>query len=271
MVDSLHTAILAAQAGGRVLAERAGDPLSVRAKRWTNDLVTEVDIEAGVAVVEALLAAYPTASIIIEEDEVYALTGTTPGLIDDETVWIIDPLDGTTSFVHGYPCYSVSVAYAERGTVVAGAVHNAALAETFSAARGHGAHLDGRPISASAAADLTEALLITGFPYDRGAPLERQLKVLSAFLRGYVHGIRRDGSAANDCCYVAAGRADGFWEYYLKPWDMAAGALIAEEAGCLVTDVTGEPWSLLAEGICIASPTLHAKMIEVILAAGGAE
>jgi myo-inositol-1(or 4)-monophosphatase len=242
----------------------------VRAKRWTNDLVTETDIAAGVAVVEEILRRDPGAGIVIEEDEVYGLTATSPGDVRGDRVWIVDPLDGTTSFVHGYPCYSVSVAYAERGVVLAGAVHNAAMGEVFSAARGLGAFRDGEPIRTSSAPSVRDALLITGFPYDRGEPLERQLDVFGAFLRAYVHGMRRDGSAANDCCHVAAGRADGYWEYYLKPWDMAAGQLICAEAGCTVTDVAGNPWTVDSESICVANPALHAEMLQVIRDAGGA-
>ena len=114
---------------------------------------------------------------------------------------------------------------------------------------------------------MRDALLITGFPYDRGAPLDRQLAVLAAFLRAPVHGIRRDGSAAIDCCHVAGSRADGFWEYYLKPWDVSAGVVILREAGALVTDTEGAPWTAHSESICCANPALHAEMLAVI---GGA-
>ncbi len=270
MLDALEAARAAAQAGARVLCDRRDAMGEVRAKRWTNDLVTETDIAAGVAVVNEILRLDPHASIIIEEDEVYALTNTAPGSVHGESVWIIDPLDGTTSFVHGYPCYSVSVAYAEHGRVAAGAVANASMGELFSASLGGGAYRDGERIRTTEAPTVRDALLITGFPYDRGAPLERQLAVQAAFLRAYVHGIRRDGSAANDCCHVAMGRADGYWEYYLKPWDMAAGALICAEAGATVTDIAGNPWTVDAESICVANPSLHAEMLAVIREAGGA-
>lgn len=271
MGEALEAARAAATAGATVLGDRRNETGVVRAKRWTNDLVTETDISAGVAVVQEILRHDPAASIVIEEDEVYELTGTSVGDLHGESVWIIDPLDGTTSYVHGYPCYSVSVAYAERGVVLAGAVHNASMGELFSAGRGLGAFKDGERISASTAAGVRDALLITGFPYDRGAPLDRQLAVFGAFLRGYVHGMRRDGSAANDCCHVAAGRADGYWEYYLKPWDMAAGALICEEAGAMATDVSGNPWTVDSESICVANASLHAAMLQVIRESGGAD
>jgi len=270
MREALDAARAAATAGARILCDRRDTMGPVRAKRWTNDLVTEADIAAGVAVVEEILRRDRNASIVIEEDEVYELTGISPGDLHGESVWIIDPLDGTTSFVHGYPCYSVSVAYAERGVVQAGAVHNASMGELFSAGRGFGAFKDDEPVSTASATDLHDALLITGFPYDRGAPLDRQLAVFAAFLRAYVHGMRRDGSAANDCCHVAAGRADGYWEYYLKPWDMAAGSLICTEAGAVATDVSGNPWTVDSESICVANPSLHAAMLQVIRESGGA-
>jgi myo-inositol-1(or 4)-monophosphatase len=152
---------------------------------------------------------------------------------------------------------------------VAGAVYNAALGEMNAAARGLGATRGGEPLTVSTAPSVRDALLITGFPYDRGAPLDRQLDVLGAFLRAPVHGIRRDGSAAVDCCHVAGGRADGFWEYFLKPWDMAAGVVILREAGAVVTDVDGVGWSAQSTSICCANPELHAEMLGVIAAASG--
>ena len=271
MREALDAARAAAVAGAKVLDDRRDAMGPVRVKRWTNDLVTDTDIAAGVAVVQEILRRDRDASIVIEEDEVYELTGTSPGDLHGDSVWIIDPLDGTTSFVHGYPCYSVSVAYAERGVVHAGAVHNTSMGELFSAGRGLGAFRNDERISTATATDVRDSLLITGFPYDRGAPLERQLSVFAAFLRAYVHGMRRDGSAANDCCHVAMGRADGYWEYYLKPWDMAAGALICTEAGAVATDVSGSPWSVDSESICVANPSLHAAMLQVIRDAGGAD
>jgi myo-inositol-1(or 4)-monophosphatase len=127
------------------------------------------------------------------------------------------------------------------------------------------------PIHVTNAETVRDALVITGFPYDRGTPLDVQMAVLTAFLRAPVHGMRRDGSAAVDCCHVAGGRADGFWEYALKPWDMAAGALICREAGAVVTDVSGRPWSAASENILAANPSLHAEMLALIRSAGGAD
>lgn len=271
MPDLLAIAREAALAGGKVLRERAGHLGDVRTKSSSTDLVTEVDVASGVAVVRSIAAGSPRARFVVEEPEVCGLAGVAPGSLSDAEVWVVDPLDGTTSYVHGFPCYSVSVALLRDGEPVVGAVFNAAAGEMNAAARGCGATRDGRPIAVSRAATIEDALLITGFPYDRGETLDRQLAVFSALIRR-VQGMRRDGSAAIDCCHVAAGRADGFWEFALKPWDTAAGALIAMEAGATVTDFAGRPWSTERPDVLAANPTLHALMIEALgdaLDAGG--
>ncbi len=206
----------------------------------------------------------PKAAFVVEEAEVYDLASVPLGSLDDDEVWVIDPLDGTTSYIHGFPCFSVSVACVRSGRAVAGAVFDVARQEMYSAAEGLGAERDGTSVRVASAQSVSDSLMVTGFPYDRGEALDRQLAVLSAFLHAPVHGIRRDGSAAIDCCHVASGRADGFWEYGLKPWDMAAGAIILREAGAVVTDTAGRPWDIHAESICTANPVLHARMLEVI-------
>jgi myo-inositol-1(or 4)-monophosphatase len=265
--ELLHCAVEAAKAGGRELAARKDHVGAVRTKGFATDYVSESDIASGVAVARAILGRYPNARFVIEEDEVYDLASATRGDLDDDEVWVIDPIDGTTSFLHGYPNYSVSVACMRDAQPVAGAVYNAALDEMNAGALGLGATRDGRRLLVGDATSVSEALLITGFPYDRGAPLDRQLDILGAFLRYPVQGIRRDGSAALDCCHVAGERADGFWELYLKPWDTGAGVIILREAGATVTDMEGRPWDAHSESICCANPILHAKMLEVIEAA----
>lgn len=264
MLDVLEIAKAAALAGGMILHERQSDMGLIRSKSSRTDFVTEADVASGVAIVSAILERDPAARILVEEDEVYGLLGIEKATLGDGDVWVIDPLDGTTSFIHGYPTYSVSVALVRDDTPVAGAVYNAAAREMNAGARGAGATRDGRPIRVSDARTIQDSLLITGFPYDRGEPLTRQLTVLEAFLRAPVHGIRRDGSAAIDCCHVAGGRADGFWEYALKPWDMAAGVIIAREAGARVSDVTGADWTAASTSIIVANPTLHAEMADLI-------
>ncbi len=268
MRDELMLCRLAAAAGASTIRERASAMGEVRSKSSATDLVTDTDIAAGVAVARAIHDADPSARFVIEEEEVYDLAGATRGGLDDAEVWVVDPLDGTTSFVHGFPCYSVAVALLRDGRPVAGAVANVVLDETVSAADGLGAYLGDRRVRCAETARLDQALLVTGFPYDRGAPLDRQLAVLATFLRSPVHGIRRDGSAAIDCCHVALGRADGFWEYGLKPWDMAAGVVICREAGAVATGVDGEEWTTSSAGIITANPALHPLMLDVVRRVG---
>jgi myo-inositol-1(or 4)-monophosphatase len=267
--DALETARAAASEAGKLVRDRAENVGVVRSKSSATDFVSQSDIDAGVMAVRTILAAEPKASFVVEESEVYGICGVPQGSLDADRVWVIDPIDGTTSFLHGYPCYSVSVALLEGGQPVAGAVYNAAMDEMNSAATGLGAFRDGTRLAVSEAKDVPEALLVTGFPYDRAAPLDRQLAVLGAFLRSPVHGIRRDGSAAVDLCHIAGGRCDGYWEYTLKPWDMAAGVVICREAGAVVTDAEGQPWTTSTTSLCVANPTLHPRMLAIIASAFG--
>jgi myo-inositol-1(or 4)-monophosphatase len=259
----LEIAAQAARAGAEVVRERAGRFEKVRTKSSGVDFVTEVDVAAGVAVVSSIAAAVPHTRFVVEEPEVCGLAGVEEGSLGDSEVWVIDPLDGTTSFVHGYPCYSVSVALLRDGQPSAGAVLNAATGELFTAEAGGGAFLSGVPIHCTAAPDIPSALLATGFPYERTTTLDRQLRIFAAIIRD-AHDIRRDGSAAVDCCEAACGRVDGFWEIALRPWDMAAGVCILREAGALVTDTKGSPWTPATADLVAANPALHSRLLEVI-------
>lgn len=263
MESILDAAITAAEAGGGVLRARSGRLGNVRVKSTSFDLVTEADIASGVAVVRTIAEHVEGARFVIEEPEVYALAGVTPGDLRDDEVWVVDPLDGTTSYVHGYPCYSVSVALLRSGEPTVGAVHNAAARETSWATVGGGAWCDGVRLACSDAVDFGESLMITGFPYDRTVTLDRQLAVFTHLIR-HVHDVRRDGSAAIDCCHVAAGSADAFWEFGLLPWDTAAGVVILREAGAIITDLHGKPWSVDTRDVCAANPTLHASLLGTI-------
>jgi myo-inositol-1(or 4)-monophosphatase len=266
MTEMLAAACEGALAGGGVLRERAGHLGRVRTKSSSTDLVTEVDVAAGVAVVRSIAGAVPGARFVVEEPEVCGLAGAQSGSLTDPEVWVVDPLDGTTSYVHGFPCYSVSVALLRDGAPVAGAVYNAAMNELNAARLGGGATRDGEPLRVTDTDTIERSLLITGFPYDRTTTLDRQLAVFGSLIRR-VQGLRRDGSAAIDCCHVAGGRADGFWEFALQPWDTAAGALIAAEAGATVTDLRGGPWTARTSGIVVANPALHAVLLEEIASA----
>lgn len=264
MPDLLDIARSAALAGGRVLAEHAGRIERIRTKSSASDLVTEVDIASGVEIVREIRRKMPRARFVVEEPEVYELADVTQGSLGDAEVWVIDPLDGTTSYLHGYPCYSVSVAILEDGQPVAGAVYAPVTDDMHWAERGRGAHLGDRQLAVTTTERIPDSLLVTGFPYDRGAPLDRQLDVLGAFLRAPVHGIRRDGSAALDLSHVAVGRCDGFWEFNLQPWDMAAGVLLCREAGGRVSDVEGRDWTSASTSVLAANPALHEAMRAVI-------
>lgn len=264
MNQLLDTAIAAAEAGGVALRAMAADFGRVRVKSSSVDFVTEADLAAGVAAVRAIADRVEGARFVVEEPEVYAIAGVPEGSLADDEVWVIDPLDGTTSFVHSYPCYSTSVALLRDGQPIAGAVHNVPLCETTSASAGEGAWRDGLRLHVTSAASIEEALLITGFPYDRGETLEKQMRVFTQIIR-VAHDVRRDGSAAIDCCHVAAGRSDGFWEFGLQPWDTSAGVVALREAGATVTGIQGEPWTVRSAGIIAANPALHAALVATIL------
>lgn len=266
MEHLLETASVAARAGGAVLRSMRDRFGPVRTKSSSVDLVTDADLAAGIAACRSVAERVEGARFLVEEPSVYRLAGVPQGELGSGDVWVIDPLDGTTSFVHGYPCYSTSVALVRGDQPVVGAVYNAAADELFAAQAGHGAWFDGSRQTVSSAARLEESLLITGFPYDRGRPFDVQMRVFERIAR-VAHGIRRDGSAAVDCCHVAAGRADGFWEFELKPWDLAAGVLMLREAGAVVTGTDGAPWDAFTPGIVAAGSNLHSALIEVVVSA----
>lgn len=265
MTDLRRIAETAARAGGAALLQHAGHITGLRTKSGTADMVSAADVASGVAVTTAIAEQLPNARFVVEEPEVYDLAGVTRGSLTDGEVWVIDPLDGTTSFVHSYPCWSVSVACLRDGRPVAGAVYNVPADEMVSASAGAGAYLAGTRLRCEGATRLEEALLGTGFPYDRGAPFDRQLRLLEHLIRP-AHDVRRDGSAAVDLCNVATGRTDGFWETTLQPWDMAAGVLIVEEAGGRATGFDGGPWTITTRDIVAANPVLHAALLDAIRA-----
>ena len=221
------------------------------------DLVTEFDRRSEARLLERITARFPDDAVLAEE------SGERDGGRDAEVRWIVDPLDGTTNFAHNYPFFAVSVAAERRGEVVAGAVFDPVRDETFDAALGEGARLNGEPIHVSAIDALEDALLVTGFPYDVREHPERHVPLFQDFLLR-AQGIRRDGSAALNLCYLAMGRFDGFWEGRLAPWDVAAGSLIVRESGGVVTDYRGGPFRIDGRQICAASPALHPRLVEVI-------
>jgi myo-inositol-1(or 4)-monophosphatase len=245
---------LARQAGG-ILRAGVNQHFQID-KKGVIDLVTEMDHRSEAFILGAIRQKFPAHRIVSEE------IGLVEG--DADHVWYVDPLDGTVNYAHGIPLYTVSIAYAEEGQVRLGAVYDPSRDEMYTGKRGSGSWLNGQPIRVSAAQDLDQSLLVTGFPYDiRTHPQ----KNLDHFARFSLHsrGVRRLGSAALDLCYLAAGRLDGFWEIRIKSYDIAAGGLIAEEAGARVTKVDGSPDYIAPPcSILAAAPGIHAQMLELL-------
>ncbi len=256
MQGFLNTAVQAARRAG-ALAMRALPrlhELEVRSKS-RNEFVTQVDQRAEQEIIETIRKRFPDHAFLAEES---GRRG------DHECVWIIDPLDGTTNFVHGFPVFSVSIALQIRGQTEIGVVYDPCRQELFTAIRGRGAQLDGRRIRVSGRTSLEGALLATGFPYRSNVRwMDSYLKMFAAVMRETA-GVRRPGSAALDLCYLAAGRVDGFWEFGLHPWDIAAGALMIVEAGGLVASLTGEDSVLDSGNVLAGTPkvfeALHALL-----------
>jgi myo-inositol-1(or 4)-monophosphatase len=244
----------AAVRAGEIQRERYGQDVKVE-KKGEIDLVTEVDHACEAAILEVIRARFPDHDIMTEEADL-ARTGS-------RYVWIVDPLDGTTNFAHSYPMFSASIALTVDGESVAGAVFDPLRDELFTAEKGAGAHLNGRRLSVTPEDRLIQSLIITGFPYDLH---ERLVERLTPFIRvmARARAVRRAGSAAIDLSYVAAGRADGFWEAVLQPWDMAAGRLLVEEAGGTVTRFDGTTVSVGPDQIVATNGPIHDELLAAL-------
>ena len=251
-MNPLALAISTAREAGELLLARVGLPLLTREKSARGDLVTESDRAAEALIVARLRAAFPESTILGEEH------GTYQGTSDER--WIVDPLDGTTNYAHGYPLFCVSIAYERAGIVVAGAIYAPAIGEMFAASLGAGATCNDRRIGVSDTETVSDSLVCTGFKpanYERnGAHFER--------LSRRAQGVRRDGSAALDLAFVAAGRFDAFWEFDLSPWDVAAGALIVREAGGTVTAIDGSPFVVGGGSTLATNGRNHREMCDLL-------
>jgi myo-inositol-1(or 4)-monophosphatase len=247
----------AATRAGALLRARWSVPPATAFKSDIVDLVTDADRDAEQLIVETLRAAFPDHAVVAEESG--ALPGSGP------YCWYVDPLDGTTNFAHGHPHFAVSLALTCREELLVGVVHDPLRGETFAARRGAGARLGDRPIGVSKVGTLAAALLATGFPYDRRHHAAYYLAFVQAALER-TQGIRRAGSAALDLCWVACGRLDGFWEWKLRPWDTAAGRLIAEEAGGVVTDLAGGSPPLDGAEIVASNGRVHEELLAMLRA-----
>lgn len=248
MSDPLAAAVAAAHEAGEVLLEHLHRPLHIQEKARRADLVTVADRESERTIVERLRKDFSAASILGEEGGRYE------GNASER--WIIDPLDGTTNYAHAYPLFCISIAYERDGEIEAGVIYAPLMRELFTARRGKGATCNGKPISTSAIASLADAMLVTGFkPYDYETNAPYFAKASHR-----AQAVRRDGTAALDLAYTAMGRFDGFWEFDLAPWDMAAGMLLVREAGGTVTAIDGAPFDLDGRSIVATNGRIHDEL-----------
>jgi myo-inositol-1(or 4)-monophosphatase len=245
--------IAAACNGGNVLKTHFGRLRAVK-KKGAIDLVTEADIQSEEAIIDTIAKAFPKHAILAEESGNQAGSGGR---------WIIDPLDGTTNFAHNLPVFCVSIAFAVDEEIKAGFVLAPLLGELFVAVKNQGAQLNGAPVSVSTTRKLTDSLLVTGFPYDQQTIFAALMERFGACLAA-AQGVRRLGSAALDLCYVASGRFDGFWEQHLKPWDTAAGFLVATEAGARTTVFSGAPYSIDQDEIVSTNGVIHDELLNIL-------
>ncbi len=254
----LNVAIKAARAAGAIINRAALDVEAVRiSQKQVNDFVTEVDHASEAAIIETLLTAYPGHGILAEE------SGQQHGNPNSDHIWIIDPLDGTTNFIHGFPVYCVSIALAVRGKVEQAVVYDPTRNDLFTATRGRGAYVNERRIRVSKRTDLRQCLISTGFPFRPGDNFQNYLAMMSDVMQRTA-GLRRPGAAALDLAYVAAGFTDGFFETGLSPWDVAAGSLLVTEAGGLIGNFTGESDFMEQRECLAANPRVYAQLVPVL-------
>ena len=259
MHPMLNTAIKAARRGAAVINRASMDlaQITVTEKRH-NDFVTEIDQAAERAIVEVLLKAYPGHAILAEE------SGASANLTEEnENVWIIDPIDGTTNFIHGFPQYCVSIALQQRGVITQAVIYDPTRNDLFVASRGEGAFLNDKRLRVSKCDKMKDSLIGTGFPFRNLDSLDEYLKMFK-LVTERCQGLRRPGSAALDLAYVAAGRLDGFFEKGLSPWDMAAGALLINEAGGIIGDFTGEQGHMASGNVIAGNPRIFHQLITLL-------
>ena len=244
-----------AKEAGQVLMDYFERRLIVESKSSEIDLVTEADVASERLIVKAIRERYPEHSILSEEGLGEKQAG--------EFLWLIDPLDGTTNYAHGYPVFCVSIALQREGETVLGVTYDPVRDELFCAEKGQGAYGNGRRLSVSGAVNLRRSLLATGFPYARASIEDNNVAEFGRIMPR-VQGVRRGGAATLDMAYVAAGRLDGYWEFHLSPWDWAAGHLLVQEAGGRTSDVSGQPWRLRSNDMVATNGLLHEELLTVL-------
>lgn len=252
----LTLAAEAALKAGRHLKHKFKHPKLIKYKGEI-DLVTDSDIEAQEIIIKCIRKVFPSHNILAEEN--FNTCAENAGGYR----WIIDPIDGTTNFAHGYPFFAVSIALEHDGNIIAGAAYNPMMDELFTAQLGKGAYLNGKKIHVSPVKQLSKSLLVTGFPYDIKNNSEKLFKYNDIFLLK-TQGVRRDGSAVLNLCYTACGRFDGFWEFRLKPWDTASGYLILKEAGGRITDFSGKKYNVYKKEILATNSLIHNQMLSIL-------
>jgi myo-inositol-1(or 4)-monophosphatase len=254
----INVAVKAARAAGAIINRAALDVESVRvSQKQVNDFVTEVDQASEQIIIETLLGAYPGHAIWAEE------SGRTHGAQDSEFVWIIDPLDGTTNFIHGLPIYCVSIALAVKGKVEQAVIYDPSRNDLFTATKGRGAYMNSRRLRVAKRTRLQECLISTGFPFRQGDDFNTYLRMMGDMMQRSA-GLRRPGAAALDLAYVAAGFTDGFFETGLQPWDVAAGSLLITEAGGLVGNLSGDSDFLEQHECMAANPRIYGQLVTVL-------
>lgn len=259
--DFLTSALEAAFAAGNILRQHWGKLSLIEEKGHSGDLVTIADRESEQLIIELLHARYPDHAILAEESG--ALFSSFEG-IKSKYTWAIDPLDGTTNYTHQFPMFAVSIALLYEQTPVIGVIYNPIIGELFHAVKGQGAYLDAMPIAVSKVSELSRSLLVTGFAYDRRENPDNNF-VEFCNLTQLSQGVRRMGSAALDLAYVAAGRFDGYWERGLKPWDIAAGIVLVEEAGGCISGYKDAPFDLYSGRILATNRLLHPALSQALL------
>ena len=249
--DYLTVAVEAAIAASHIIMEDLEKPRLANHKGKT-DLVTETDLHSEKIIKSIIRASYPDHDLLAEESEKESS--------ESDFLWIIDPLDGTTNFVHGYPSFAVSIGLLFQNKPLIAVVLEMPNTKLYTAIKNEGVWCEGQPFTCSQTDSIEKSLLLTGFGYEHGELWERNMALFKDFT-DKSHGVRRLGAAAVDLCHVASGKVDGYWEFDLKPWDSAAGILIAQEAGCVVSQMDGSDYSIYDNNILVANPKIHGEMI----------